>query len=86
MRISRGAISSFRDHPTIADLSICGYLFWPDQIGMDLNTYPNIAAWLDRIAALPGYKRPEDLMPSGMRSRHGYRLTRTRNPGDHRNG
>jgi glutathione S-transferase len=33
---------------------------------MDLNTYPNIAAWLDRIAALPGYKRPEDLMPSGM--------------------
>jgi glutathione S-transferase len=53
-------------HPTIADLSICGYLFWPDQIGMDLSAYPNIAAWLDRIAALPGYKRPEDLMPSGM--------------------
>jgi glutathione S-transferase len=22
--------------PTIADLSLCGYLFWPDQIGMDL--------------------------------------------------
>ncbi|MBV6651189.1 MAG: glutathione S-transferase, partial [Hoeflea sp.] len=52
-------------HPTIADLSICGYLFWPDQIGMELSAYPNIAAWLDRIAALPGYKRPEDLMPSG---------------------
>lgn len=53
-------------HPTIADLSLCGYLFWPDQIGMDLAAYPNIAAWLDRIAALPGYKRPEELMPSGM--------------------
>jgi len=53
-------------HPTIADLSLCGYLFWPDQIGMDLSNYPNIAAWLDRIAALPGYKRPEDLMLSGM--------------------
>ena len=53
-------------HPTIADLSICGYLFWPDQIGMELSDYPNIAAWLDRIAALPGYKRPEELMPSGM--------------------
>jgi glutathione S-transferase len=39
---------------------------------MDLTTYPNIAAWLDRIAALPGYKRPEDLMPSGRnRSRDG---------------
>lgn len=53
-------------HPTIADLSLCGYLFWPDQIGMDEDAYPNIKAWLGRIAALPGYKRPEDLMPSGM--------------------
>ncbi|MDF1608780.1 glutathione S-transferase family protein [Hoeflea sp. YIM 152468] len=53
-------------HPTIADLSLCGYLFWPDQIGMNPEAYPNIAAWLDRIAALPGYKRPEDLMPSGL--------------------
>ncbi|MCY0093388.1 glutathione S-transferase family protein [Hoeflea ulvae] len=53
-------------HPTIADLSLCGYLFWPDQIGMDPQSYPNIAAWLDRIAALPGYKRPEELMPSGI--------------------
>ena len=53
-------------HPTIADLSLCGYLFWPEQIGMDLTAYPNIAAWLDRVAALPGYKRPEELMPSGM--------------------
>ena len=53
-------------HPTIADLSLCGYLFWPDQIGMDRADYPNIAAWLARIAALPGYKRPEELMPSGM--------------------
>jgi len=53
-------------HPTIADLSICGYLFWPDQIGMDPGAYPNIEAWLGRIAGLPGYKRPEDLMPSGI--------------------
>jgi glutathione S-transferase len=53
-------------HPTIADLSLCGYLFWPEEIGMDLAAHPNIQAWLDRIAALPGYKRPEELMPSGM--------------------
>jgi len=53
-------------HPTIADLSLCGYLFWPEQIGMDPAAYPNITAWLDRIAALPGFKRPEDLMPSGL--------------------
>jgi glutathione S-transferase len=54
------------DRPTIADLSLCGYLFWPDQIGMNRDEYPNIAAWLKRIEALPGYRRPEELMPSGM--------------------
>lgn len=54
------------DRPTIADFSICGYLFWPDQIGMDAAQYPHIQAWLGRIAALPGYKRPEELMPSGL--------------------
>jgi glutathione S-transferase len=54
------------DRATIADLSICGYLFWPEQIGIDWKEYPNIDAWLKRIAALPGYKRPEELMPSGI--------------------
>lgn len=54
------------DRPTIADLSICGYLFWPDQIGMDRSEYPAIAAWLQRIEALPGYARPEALMPTGL--------------------
>ncbi len=54
------------DRPTIADFSICGYLFWPDQIGVNWADYPNIDAWLMRIAALPGYKRPEQLMPSGI--------------------
>lgn len=54
------------DRPTIADLSLCGYLFWPDQIGMDVPQYPHIQAWLGRIAALPGYKRADELMPSGL--------------------
>jgi glutathione S-transferase len=26
------------DRPTIADLSLCGYLFWPAQIGMITET------------------------------------------------
>lgn len=54
------------DRPTIADFALCGYLFWPDEIGITYDETPNIAAWLERIAALPGYKRPEDLMPSGQ--------------------
>ncbi|MCV0395883.1 MAG: glutathione S-transferase family protein [Rhizobiaceae bacterium] len=52
--------------PTIADLSLCGYLFWPEQIDMDRADYPAIATWLERIAALPGWAAPEALMPSGM--------------------
>jgi glutathione S-transferase len=48
------------DRPTIADLSLCGYLFWPDQIGMDpMTTYPNIAAWLERIAPCPATSDPK---------------------------
>ncbi|MCI5078201.1 glutathione S-transferase family protein [Oricola sp.] len=53
------------DRPTIADLALCGYLFWPDQIGITFDDLPNVSAWLARIAALPGYSRAEDLMPSG---------------------
>lgn len=53
------------DRPTVADLALCGYLFWPDQIGITFDALPNVSAWLARIAALPGYSRAEDLMPSG---------------------
>ena len=52
--------------PTIADFSLCGYLFWPAEIGMNPKDFPNITAWLGRIAALPGFKTAEDLMPSGQ--------------------
>lgn len=51
--------------PTIADISICGYLFWPEQIDADWSDYPAVGAWLDRIGALPGFAMPEALMPSG---------------------
>lgn len=51
------------DTPTIADLSLCGYLFWPEEFGIPLHDYPNIGAWLDRIRALPGWVHPYELMP-----------------------
>lgn len=54
------------DRPTIADISICGYLFWPDHVDADWQEYPNMTSWLERIKALPGWKMPEELMPSGM--------------------
>ncbi len=49
--------------PTIADLSLCGYLYWPDEAGIDLTASPAIGAWLDRLKNLPGWKHPYDLMP-----------------------
>jgi glutathione S-transferase len=49
--------------PTIADLSICGYLYWPDEFGVSWTDYPRIGAWLERIRKLPGWVHPYELMP-----------------------
>lgn len=54
------------DRPTIADLACQGYLHWPDQIGINYDKLTNIPPWLERITALPGFKRSEDIMPSGF--------------------
>jgi glutathione S-transferase len=49
--------------PTIADISMCGYLFWPDEFGVSWTDYPGIGRWLERVAALPGWQHPYKLMP-----------------------
>jgi len=51
------------DAVTVADLSCCGYLYYPEPFGFSRADWPNIDRWLDRIAALPGWKHPYDLMP-----------------------
>jgi glutathione S-transferase len=51
------------DAPTIADLSLCGYLFWPDEFGVSWTDYPHIGRWTDEIRALPGWVHPYELMP-----------------------
>ncbi|MFO1316004.1 MAG: glutathione S-transferase [Burkholderiales bacterium] len=55
------------DRLTIADISMCGYLFWPDEIGVDWSAYPNVAAWLARIAATPRWRHPYELLPGHPR-------------------
>ena len=47
---------------TVADLSCCSYLFYPEAFGFDRAKWPNIDRWLTNIAALPGWKHPYDLM------------------------
>ena len=51
--------------PTIADVSLCAYLYYPaEEFGFDIaGQHKNIAAWLDGIKALPGWKHPYELMP-----------------------
>jgi glutathione S-transferase len=53
------------NRPTIADLSLCAYLYYPaEEFGFDIAAdYKNIGAWLNRIKALPGWAHPYDLMP-----------------------
>jgi glutathione S-transferase len=57
------------DTPTTADLACCGYLFYPEPFGFDRAEWPAIDGWLDRIAALPGWKHPYDLMPGSPADR-----------------
>ncbi|WP_342363557.1 glutathione S-transferase [Terrarubrum flagellatum] len=51
------------DRPTIADFSLAGYVYYPEETGIDLGQFPAIAGWKTRIAALPGWQAPYDLMP-----------------------
>jgi glutathione S-transferase len=53
------------DRPTIADVSLAGYLYYPAaEFGFDIaKDHPSIGAWLDRMKALPGWGHPYDLMP-----------------------
>ena len=53
------------ESPTIADLSLVAYFYYPpDEFGFDIaGTHKNIASWLTRIKALPGWAHPYDLMP-----------------------
>jgi glutathione S-transferase len=61
--------------PTIADVSMTGYLYYPaEEFGFDIaKDYPAIGAWLERMKALRGWKHPYDLMPGYPFGTQGYR-------------
>jgi glutathione S-transferase len=58
------------NEPSIADLSMCGYLYWPDEFGVSWTDYPRIGAWLERIRKLPGWVHPYELMPGHPLKKH----------------
>ncbi|QIE45125.1 glutathione S-transferase [Pseudohalocynthiibacter aestuariivivens] len=57
------------DAITNADLSCCGYLFYPEPFGFDRKDWPNIDRWLSNIENIPGWKHPYDLMPGSPADR-----------------
>ncbi|MEM7195032.1 MAG: glutathione S-transferase [Pseudomonadota bacterium] len=48
---------------SIADISICGYLYYDDEFGFSLGQYTAIQKWLDSISAMPGWQHPYEMMP-----------------------
>ncbi|WP_299622521.1 glutathione S-transferase family protein [uncultured Tateyamaria sp.] len=55
--------------PTNADISCCGYLYYPEPFGFDRAEWSNIDRWLSNISSLPGWKAPYDLMPGSPADR-----------------
>jgi glutathione S-transferase len=66
------------ERPTIADVSMCAYLFYPaEEFGFDIaKEHPAIGSWLKRIEALPGWAHPYDIMPGYPFGTQGYRNKR----------
>ena len=56
------------DRLTIADLSLCGYVFWPEEIGVDWDRYPHLRDWIERLRSEPRWKHPYQLMPGHPRA------------------
>ena len=63
------------DRPTIADISMAAYLYYPaEEFGFDIaKEHPAIGAWLGRMQALPGWAHPYDLMPGYPFGTQGFR-------------
>jgi glutathione S-transferase len=48
---------------SIADIDIYGVAFYAADGGFNLADYPNVQAWMKRFEALPGYGKPDVILP-----------------------
>jgi glutathione S-transferase len=48
------------DTPTLADIALYAYTHVADEGGFDMDRYPAVNAWLDRVAAMPGHVPMDD--------------------------
>jgi glutathione S-transferase len=52
------------DSPTIADIGCWGRMVFMAEGGMNIENWPHLLAWANRIKAMPGFALPYDLIPS----------------------
>jgi glutathione S-transferase len=52
------------DSPTIADIGCWGRMVFMAEGGMNIESWPNLLAWSNRLKAMPGFALPYDLIPS----------------------
>lgn len=46
----------------VADIAVYGYTHLANEGGFDLNAYPHIAKWIDRVKGQPGYLEVGELL------------------------
>jgi len=51
------------DGPTIADIGCWGRMVFMAEGGLDIARWSHVAAWSRRLAAMPGFALPYDLIP-----------------------
>ena len=51
------------ERPTIADFSLCSYLYYGEELPFALSSFEHVNTWLERLKGLPRWKHPYDLMP-----------------------
>ena len=54
---------------SVADLALYGYVHVADDAGVPLAEHPAVSAWVERVAALPGFEEPLAPMPAHARDR-----------------
>jgi glutathione S-transferase len=52
------------DSPTIADIGCWGRMVFMAEGGMNIENWPHLLAWSNRLKAMPGFALPYDLIPS----------------------
>jgi glutathione S-transferase len=52
---------------TLADLALFGYVHVGDEGGLEMERFPAVQAWIERVAAQPGYVNDLEQIPAGAR-------------------